>query len=137
MGAAGAVLGTRFKASVEYDGAPELKSALVASDGGDTLHDEIFDDACGLDWPCGVTGRALRNRFSTQWEGRRDALRAEVAARPPFGFLAELMRDPALTINWAGESAGLVDEVQPASAIVRALVDEAEARLRAAARVLA
>ena len=45
MGAAGAVLGTRFKASEEFEGRPELKQALVASNGSDTLHDEIFDDA--------------------------------------------------------------------------------------------
>src|SRR6185436_1358654 len=114
MGAAGAVVGTRFKASDEFGCPAELKRALVTSDGGDTLHDEIFDDACGLDWPNGVTGRALRNRFSAEWEGRRAALRAGVAARPMFAFYAELAADPATAINWAGESAGLVDAVRPA-----------------------
>jgi nitronate monooxygenase len=138
MGAAGAVLGTRFKASDEYAGTPALKDAIVASDGGDTLHDEIFDDACGLEWPRRVTGRALRNRFSATWEGRRDELRKTVATYPlPFGFMAELVRDPATEINWAGESAGLVDRVRPAAEIVRTVVADAEARLAALARVLA
>ncbi|MGH7896050.1 MAG: NAD(P)H-dependent flavin oxidoreductase [Candidatus Binatia bacterium] len=130
MGAAGAVLGTRFKASVEFAGPDALKEAIVASDGSDTLHDEILDDACGLEWPRGVTGRALRNHFTAEWEGKRAALRAKVATYPPFGFIAELDQDPSTRINWAGESSGLVDEVRPAADIVRAVVADTEARLR-------
>jgi len=133
MGAAGAVVGTCFKASTEYAGPSELKQALVASDGGDTVYDEIFDDACGLDWPNGVTGRALRSPFTDAWLGRRAALRATVAAKPPFGFYAELNADPATAINWAGESAGLVTSIRPAADIVRDLVDDARRRLAAAA----
>ena len=133
MGADGAVLGTRFKASEEYAGSAPLKDALVASDGSDTLYDEIFDDACGLKWPRGITARALRNRFTAEWGERRDALRKEVASRPPFGFMAELSRDPTTELNWAGESAGLVDRIRPAAEIVRSVVAEAEDRLRAVA----
>jgi len=136
MGAAGAVVGTRFKASEEFAGSPDLKQALVASDGGDTLYDEIFDDACGLHWPNGVTGRALRNRFVREWAGRRDALRAAVAAKPLLGFYVELDADPETAINWAGESAGLVDAVRPAADIVRELVDDARRRLAAAAALV-
>jgi nitronate monooxygenase len=136
MGAAGAVVGTRFKASDEYAGPSELKQAVLASDGGDTVYDEIFDDACGLEWPNGVTGRALRSPFTDEWLGRRAALRATVAAKPPFGFYAELNADTSTAINWAGESAGLVASVQPAAVIVRELVGDAERRLRAAAALV-
>jgi nitronate monooxygenase len=133
MGADGAVVGTRFKASEEYACPAALKQAIVRSDGSDTLQDEIFDDACGLDWPNGVVGRALRNRFSADWEGRRAELRARAAGYPRFGFLEELARDPETRINWAGESAGLVERVQPAAEIVRALARESQERLRALA----
>jgi hypothetical protein len=51
--------------------------------------------------------------------------------------MAELMGDPATEINWAGESAGLVDRVRPAAEIVRTVITDAEARLAALARVLA
>jgi nitronate monooxygenase len=136
LGAAGAVVGTRFKASDEYEGAAALKQRIVASDGSDTLYDEIFDDACGLAWPRGVTGRALRNRFSEEWGGRREELRRAVAAKPLFGFLAELAADPERDINWAGESAGLVRAVQPAAEIVAELAADAERRLRAASRLV-
>jgi nitronate monooxygenase len=124
------------KASEEFAGPPDLKQALVASDGGDTLYDEIFDDACGLDWPNGVTGRALRNRFVREWAGRRDALRAAVAAKPLLGFHGDLNADPATAINWAGESAGLVDAVRPAADIVRELVDDARRHLAAGAALV-
>jgi nitronate monooxygenase len=137
MGAAGAVLGTRFKASAEFAGSAAQKEAIVRSDGSDTLQDEIFDDACGLDWPPPVVGRALRNRFSAEWEGRRAALRAEVAKHPLFGFVLGLAADPATEINWAGESAGLVPRVAPAGEIVREVAREGEERLRALAARMA
>ena len=54
------------------------------------------------------------------------------ATRPPtFGFLAELMQHPDTTINWAGESAGMVRDIRPAAEIVAEVVADAEARLRA------
>ena len=136
LGAAGAVLGTRFKATEEYEVATPLKDAIVASDGSNTLYDELLDDACGLEWPRGVTGRALRNRLTAEWEGRRAALRAEVATRPPFGFYLEINRDPTTQINWAGESAGLVDRIRPAAEVVRTVALEAAACLRDVARLL-
>ena len=100
-------------------------------------NDEIFDDACGLDWPNRVTGRALRNRFTAEWEGRREALRTKVATYPPFGHLMEIEGSSDTAINWAGESSGLVGDVRPAGEIVADVVAEAERRLRAAAAVLA
>jgi nitronate monooxygenase len=133
MGAAGAVLGTRFKASHEFDCPDALKAAIVASDGSDTLYDEVLDDACGLVWPHGITGRALRNRFTAAWEGRRSELQATVATHPPFGFVSALDADPTTAINWAGESAGGVDRVRPAAEIVRTVAREAADRLRAVA----
>ncbi len=136
MGAAAAVLGTRFKASAEFACDPRLKDAIVASDGGDTLYDEIADDACGLDWPNGVTGRVLRNRFTQEWEGRREALRAKTATYPPFGHVIELDRSPETAVNWAGESSGLVAGVRPAADILAEVTADAERRLRAATRLL-
>jgi len=136
LGAAGAVVGTRFKASDEFEGPAAIKQKIVASDGSDTLYDEIFDEACGLEWPSGTTGRALRNRFTAEWEGRHSELRAAVAAKPPFGFLMELASDVESAINWAGESAGLVSKVQPAAEIVAELMADAERCLRTASDLI-
>jgi nitronate monooxygenase len=150
MGAAGAVVGTRFKVSPEFGigaraeklpGAeilPALKAAIVGSDGCDTIYDELLDDAHGLEWPNRVTGRALANRFTAEWAGRRAELRAAVAAAGrPFGFLATLLGDPERRINWAGESAGLVRRAMPAAEVVVEIARDAEARLRAAAGAVA
>src|SRR5262249_41547808 len=125
MGAAGAVVGTRFKATHEFgvtagaEGASPLlraqKEAIVANDGGDTVYDEINADACGLAWPNRVTGRVLKSRFTDEWLGRRDELKRAVAdaaarERSPIAFKAALDRDAATALNWAGESSGLVHE---------------------------
>jgi nitronate monooxygenase len=136
MGAAGAVIGTRFKATEEFACPRELKDALVASDGGNTRYDEIWDEACGLDWPNRITGRALENRFTAEWTDRRAELREKVASMGMFGFVTELDQDPATRINWAGESAGMVDAIRPAAEIVAEVTREAEHLLRGAAAIV-
>ncbi len=61
MGAAAAVMGTRFKVTPEFGplGAmdAEQKAALVASNGDNTVQDEITDIALGMNWPAGIAGR--------------------------------------------------------------------------------
>ncbi|MGE5595080.1 MAG: NAD(P)H-dependent flavin oxidoreductase [Hyphomicrobiales bacterium] len=137
MGAAGVVMGTRFKASVEFGSTTphlaELKQAIVASDGSNTAWDEIFDEAYGMEWPNGIEGRALLNRFTSEWRGRASELRTVVAGAPRAGFVRELMKSPDTMINWAGESSGLVDEVLPAAEIIRRTIEQAERLLQAVA----
>jgi nitronate monooxygenase len=144
MGAGGVHVGTRFKATPEFGvraggvaATPvieAMKRAIVASDGSNTLHDEIVDDACSLDWPNGVTGRVLRNAFTRAWQGRRDDLRAEVAriaARDGhgFAFMLGLEQSPDTALNWAGESAGSVAAIEPAAEVVAKMLREARALL--------
>ncbi len=132
MGAAGVVMGTRFKATHEFAIEPAVKEAVVASDGSNTVYDEVVDLAYGGRWPNGVAGRVLRNRFTDTWAGRSEAL-MEMRHRDPDHFGAELDRDPETRLNWAGESSGLVHEVMPAAEVVRKVVAEAEGLLAAAA----
>jgi nitronate monooxygenase len=139
MGAGGASIGTRFKATPEFgpDAFSEVveaqKAAIVASDGANTLFDDVFDTAIALVWPEGISGRALRNDFSAEWQGRLAELRERVAAGPPGAFGAGIDASPRTSLNWAGESAGLVDRVMPAAEIVAEVVREAEVLLRRAA----
>lgn len=127
MGAAGVVMGTRFKASNEAQGSDTLKARIAASDGENTLQGEVFDAPYPINWPAGIVGRALRSSFSEEWAGREPELRQRAAALPPFGLVMELNSNPDTEINWAGESAGLVHDVLPAAEIVRRTVAEAEA----------
>ena len=142
MGASAAVMGTRFKASVEFGPLrsfdSEQKAALVASDGDDTVHADITDIAMGMTWPTGIAGRVVRNRFTDDWLGRDEELRAAVAAIPePFGWTGRNNQAEDTLLNWAGESAGMVDAVRPAAEIVASTVSEAETLLRGAANLLA
>ncbi len=110
--------------------------------GDDTVKDPIVDDACSLEWPRGVVGRVLANRFTQEWLGRRDELRRAVqdatrASGNPLAFLTALDEDPERSLNWAGESAGQVREVLPAAEVVRAVVREAAELLRRSAALLA
>ncbi len=125
MGAAGVVMGTRFKATVEFGGQQLHKEAIVASDGGNTLYDEINDLARGGLWPNRVTGRAMRNSFTAEWEGRREELAATVAAETPRGFFTSRMAEPEQQLNWAGEISGVINEVLPAAEVVTRTAAEA------------
>jgi nitronate monooxygenase len=141
MGAAGVIMGTRFKATNEFGPSAAhgsaQKQAIVASDGANTLWDEVFDEAYSMEWPNGIEGRALRSPFTEEWQGRTTELREAVeAAGKPFGFVAKLAQSPETVVNWAGESSGLIHEVLPASEVVLRTARQAEALLQAAARVL-
>jgi nitronate monooxygenase len=136
MGAAGVVMGTRFKATEEFAGSPTQKAAIAASDGSDTLAAEVFDAPYPFDWPVGVVGRAIRSKFSEQWIGRELQLRQTAAAMEPFAFVGALAGSPDTEINWAGESSALVDAIVPASSVVERTVAEAERLLRAAASIV-
>src|SRR5688572_11718536 len=133
MGAAGVVMGTRFKATDEFIAPAPIKQAIAVSDGSNTSAAEVFDAPYPIQWPEGVVGRAMNNRFSQEWRGRETELRAKAASMPPFAFVGELARDPETAINWAGESSGLVDSILPAATIVEQTVAEAERLLRKAA----
>jgi nitronate monooxygenase len=137
MGASGVVMGTRFKASEEFAGSPAQKEAIRTSDGSNTLQDDVFDAPYPINWPSGVVGRALRNRYSDQYQGRVAEVRERAAAgATPFAFVMELSADPETQINWAGQASGLIDEVLPAAEIVARTVQQAEALLRNASAVV-
>lgn len=141
MGASAVVMGTRFKATPEYGPSANLdaeqKAAIVASDGDNTVRDSIADIAIAMTWPSGIAGRVLQNRFTEEWLGRAGELRTAVAAVPErYGWTSRNNREEDTILNWAGESAGLIDAILPAAEIVGQTVSEAEALLRAAARMV-
>lgn len=136
MGAAAAVMGTRFKTCPEFPAHPWEKDEILENDGDDTYAGPETDQAYGLTWPEGVVGRAVGNRFTREWAGRSDDLRAKVAADPrPFGFVRDLVGS-GTSVNWAGESAGLVSRSIPAGEVVAEVMRDAEVRLRAVAAML-
>lgn len=132
LGAEGVLMGTRFLASDESPWPPSFKRAILESDGHDTELTEIPDIAKGAVWP-GAFDRARRNRLISDWAGRENELRrrrAEVAAA-----IARAIRDDDAELGELnfGQSAGLIDAIEPCGEIVRRLAADAE-RLLAAAR---
>ena len=128
LGAEGALFGTRFLAALEAPVSENYKRALVASDGHNTLLSEIPDIVSGEMWP-GAYARVLRNHLIEAWSGREAELRARRAEIYEHTARAWQAGDMHESVLWAGESAGLVDRIEPAGLIVERIVDEAEAMM--------
>jgi nitronate monooxygenase len=136
LGADGAWLGTVFLASPESTYRPHQKQRVVQMGEGDTVFTEVFDLAQGRDWPAGVAGRAARNRFTEQWHGHEERLLRDPAAARTAIRDAVRDDDPENAPIWAGQAAGLVRASEPAGAVVRRIIAEAETALRRAATLL-
>ena len=128
LGADGVLVGTRFLATDEAPVEAAYKSAIVASDGGDTIVTTVADTLSGRDWP-GAWARVLRTRFIEEWLGREPELRRRREAVWARLEAAE-ESDPDYGLMWIGQSAGLVDSIIPAGEVVRQIVKEAEEILR-------
>ncbi len=130
FGAEGVLLGTRFLATDESPLHDSMKRAILESDGHDTLITEITDIAAGNVWP-GAYARVQRNRLIEDWIGREGELRRrreEVRER-----IARAHRegDVAYSVVYTGQTAGLIDSIQPAGRVLDAIVKEAAEIIRA------
>jgi nitronate monooxygenase len=129
MGASGAWIGTRFCATAESTGTEEAKRLLLESDETATVHTRVFDLVQGIPWPEEFPGRAIRNSFSDRWHGHETQLeerRSSVSAQ-----FEATRGDYAEDFVYAGQAAGLVEDLPAAGELVNRLMAEAEARLRA------
>jgi nitronate monooxygenase len=130
LGAEGVWVGTRFLATHECGVSAEYKARVIAASGEDTLLTDLFDIAIRMPWPAGVSGRALRNRFSQRWEGRDDELRARVAEGGTSGTEVGERSSVEETAVWAGEASSFVRATESAGEVVRTLMTDAERVLR-------
>jgi nitronate monooxygenase len=135
LGAHGALIGTRFYASAEALGQDRAKQRIVAARGDQTARTRVFDVIRGYPWPPIYTGRAIRNGFMEHWDGRESHL-ASVLETERVGYQAAARDgDFDTAVVWAGECVDLIKSVESASAIVARISAEAEAQLRAGARL--
>lgn len=128
LGAAGALVGTRFQASQEALVAPEVVEAIVARTGDDTERNRVLDIARGAPWPHRYTARTLRNAFLDRWRDRDDELTADEDARRAYREAAST-GDLAVIPVWASEAIDLIHDVPSAATLVPTLVAEAESAL--------
>lgn len=135
LGADGAWLGTRFVASDEALTADAYKAAVTTATETDTVRSQLFDGG----WP-GRDHRVLTTALVDAWvdageppTGDRPGEGETVASHPALGDveryddvppIAGITGDVEAMAQYAGQSAGLTDDVKPAAAIVADLVDE-------------
>ena len=142
LGASAAWIGTRFLMSHEATIHRRYRECLAAADETSTYYGTLFD----IGWPDGPH-RTLRNDTMNAWEragrpasGHRPG-EGERLAETPEGDLVRYscMTPQPDTVGdidnlslWAGQGVGLVRRLQPASEIVREIVEEAGPALRRA-----
>ena len=129
LGAAGALVGTRFCAAEESLMQPNAKQRLVSARGDQTVRTRVFDEVRGFAWPARYTGRALRNRFSDGWDGRDEGPGDDLAERKRYLEAVE-QANFDIAVIFAGEVVDMVDRIEPAQAIVERIGREAEEWLR-------
>jgi nitronate monooxygenase len=130
LGGEGVWMGTRFVASLEAVGDSFGKQAVVEKGTDDFILTRVYDIVTDAPFPDDIGERILRNVFTDTWHGRED----EVTARKS-ELLAQLQaakeaEDRSVARVLAGNSAGLVHDIEPAGTIVRRIVGEAEEILR-------
>jgi len=133
LGAAGALIGTRFQATAEALADPSAKKAIVAGQGEDTERSIVLDIARGSRWPSKYPARTLGHPFLDQWRGREADLAADPRARQAYQdgvARGDLPPQPV----WASEAIDLIGDLPSAFDLVGILAAQAEDALARAGR---
>src|SRR5579862_6449830 len=118
-GADGGWLGTAFVATHEaVEVSDDHKTAVVASDGGDTVFTRLYDIAFGAPWPSAIGARVRSDAFTKEWSEREAELRQRRDTAKPGSPL------------YFGQAARFVKAVRPAADVVRQVSSSAEQFLR-------
>ncbi|MFD1933206.1 NAD(P)H-dependent flavin oxidoreductase [Nonomuraea mangrovi] len=133
LGAAGALIGTRFQATAETLLAPSIAAAIVAGRGQDTERSSILDIARGSRWPAKYPARTLGHPYLDHWRGREAELAADPDARQAYQDGVARGDLPPLPV-WAGEAVDLITDLPPAADLVATLARQAEDALARAGR---
>jgi nitronate monooxygenase len=128
LGAAGALIGTRFLATPEILADPSVPKAIVEGRGEDTERNTVLDIARGVPWPRRYPARTLRHPYVSQWRGRDDELAADSAAKQAYADAISAGRLPADPL-WASEAIDLITDIRPAADLVETLAEQAEQAL--------
>jgi nitronate monooxygenase len=126
LGASGVLLGTRFYASQECDGAAEAKKRICAATSGNSVRGIIFDLSRNNVWPAPFNGRCLVNDHARRWIGREVELLQNVSAVAAEYAAAKAAGNFDIAAVIAGEAVGLIHDIPPAAEIVDRIVTEAD-----------
>lgn len=130
LGASGVLLGTRFYASQEADGADEAKRMICAAKNGSSVRGIIFDLSRNNVWPSPFNGRCLINDHARRWMGREVELLQNVNTVATEYAAAKAAGNFDVAAVIAGESVGLIHDIPPAAEIVERIIAEADQIMR-------
>ena len=129
LGAAGALVGTRFQASAEALVDPAIRKAIVEGRTADTERSDVLDLVRGSRWPAKYTARTLGHPHLDRWRGREAELAGDPGARRDYQSDVERGVVPPLPV-WAGEGVDLITDVPSAADLVGTLAEQAAVALR-------
>ncbi|MEU7636730.1 nitronate monooxygenase [Streptomyces sp. NPDC039016] len=133
LGAAGALLGTRFQATTEALVDRATAEAIVAGRGEDTERSRVLDIARGSQWPAKYTARTLGHPYLDAWRGRENALEAAPHAGQEYQDAVARGEIPPLP-QWASQAIDLINDLPSAADLVGTLAAQAADALARAGR---
>jgi len=134
LGAAGALIGTRFQATAEALVDPAIAKAIVEGRGQDTERSSVLDVLRGSGWPSSkYTARTLGHPHLDRWRGREAEVAGDAQAKQDYQNDVARGAIPALPV-WAGEAIDLITDLASAADLVATLATEAEDALARAGR---
>jgi nitronate monooxygenase len=134
-GACGAWIGTPFLLAAESRTNELAQERIIASDETQTIYTSVFDRVQRKGWTPEFRGRALRNEFAEQWNGREDELMQTPKAIEEF-FEAKRRTNYQIANIYAGQSVGALRKVEPAAAILERLERDATECLRVCSSII-
>ncbi|WP_439361681.1 NAD(P)H-dependent flavin oxidoreductase [Bradyrhizobium sp. DASA03007] len=126
LGASGVLIGTRFYASLEANGAEEAKRRIREADSNDTVRGVVFDWSRNLFWPAPFTARSLVNDHIKRWTGREIELMQRASEVAVEYTAAKAAGNFEIAAVFAGEAVGLIHDIPSAAEIVERIAAEAE-----------
>ena len=133
LGAAGALIGTRFQATAEALVDPATTKAIIEGRGQDTERSSVLDIARDSRWPSTYSARTLGHPYLDRWRDREAELVGDSQARQDYQNDVARGAIPPLPV-WAGEAIDLITDVPSAADLVTTLATQAEDALARAGR---
>jgi nitronate monooxygenase len=109
--------GTAFLCCEEALTSEQATQRLIGATDTDTAYGRVFDVGQRLAWPAEFGGRALRNSFFDEWDGREADLVADDDAVARLAA-AKSARDFDAAYIYTGQGAALLRRVRPAAEVV-------------------
>lgn len=134
LGAAGALIGTRFCATAEALVSPLEQERVSRATGDDTVTTRVYDEVRGVSWPAGYTSRVLRSAFTAAWhDGTAGPLSPDEIGEAADQYRRGMRDDDEGVVSvTAGEAVGLISRPDAAGTVVEVLLAEAIAALETA-----